>query len=471
MLRVLWFLVVLGLLAVGAIWLAERPGTVTLVWMGYRADTSFALLLGAVVLIAVMAAFLYRLWLFFRRAPAALGRVRRENRRRRGYLALTRGMVAVAAGDAEGAGKQVKKADVLLGDPALTMLLSAQAAQLAGDEAAAANFFRQMLDRPETEFLGVRGLLTQAMKGDDREEALLQAKAAHRLRPESEWVTRNLFDLQVAAGHWSDARETLGKAVRNKMSLGDEARHRGAVLDYLQSIEFLANGDQTRALKLARKAHQQEPGFVPAAVHLGRMLNEAGKPRKAEAVIESAWRVAPHPDLVEPYVTARKARDPLKKAAAVERLASFNPDNDESHLVMAAAALEASLWGEARKHLQPALDRERQSARVCRMMAQLEESEHGDTEAARQWLLRATYGDADPAWVCGRCGHAAGQWPAICWHCGEFDSSQWRTPPGVVILSAGGQEGPAMLTDAGNAGGIHAPRLSSDPFHTGEETG
>ena len=34
------------------------------------------------------------------------------------------------------------------------MLLSAQAAQLRGDEGAAARYFNNMLDRPETAFLG-----------------------------------------------------------------------------------------------------------------------------------------------------------------------------------------------------------------------------------------------------------------------------------------------------------------------------
>jgi hypothetical protein len=43
-------------------------------------------------------------------------------------------MVAVAAGDAAEAGRQAKRADALLGDPPLTMLLSAQAAQLNGDD-------------------------------------------------------------------------------------------------------------------------------------------------------------------------------------------------------------------------------------------------------------------------------------------------------------------------------------------------
>ena len=44
------------------------------------------------------------------------------------------------------------------------MLLSAQAAQLTGDDAAARRYFSGMLEQPETAFLALRGLLLQAQR-------------------------------------------------------------------------------------------------------------------------------------------------------------------------------------------------------------------------------------------------------------------------------------------------------------------
>src|SRR5947209_20183190 len=43
MIRVVVFLAVIGLLAVGAVWLADRPGEVAITWQGYRVDTSVAI--------------------------------------------------------------------------------------------------------------------------------------------------------------------------------------------------------------------------------------------------------------------------------------------------------------------------------------------------------------------------------------------------------------------------------------------
>src|SRR3546814_2760390 len=68
------------------------------------------------------------------------------------------------------------------------MLLSAQAAQLNGDETAARRYFEAMLEKDDTAFLGIRGLLTQALKAGDDAEALRLARRAHRLRPDAAWA-------------------------------------------------------------------------------------------------------------------------------------------------------------------------------------------------------------------------------------------------------------------------------------------
>ena len=446
MARALWFLFALGLLVVAAVWLADNPGSVTLHWRYYRADTSVALLLVAVAVVAAAAAAAYRLWRFIRRAPASLSRAGRERRRRRGYLALTQGLVAVAAGDADEARNQVRRADGLLDDPPLTLLLSAQAAQLAGDEGTGGKYFTAMLERPETEFLGLRGLLIQAIKRYDRDEALSLAKRAYGLKPKSAWVASNLFALQTGAGLWADAETTLARSVKSNLVDAAEGRHRRAVLAYQRSLEAGKREHGGEALKRVRAAHDLDPGFIPAAVRLARLLIGAGRARKAAAVIEDTWSRAPHADLLDAYWAARGAADGLEKVHAAERLAKFNTDHVESHLAMATAALEAPLWGEARKHLEAAGGAD-PSARVCRMMAALEESEHENMARAHEWLMRASVAGGDPAWVCEHCGNAVAQWSALCGKCDGFDSFAWRLPTRVAGLIAGeaGTPAPAAL--------------------------
>ena len=201
-------------------------------------------------------------------------------------------------------------------------------------------------------------------------------------------MASNLFALQTRAGLWADAETTLARSVRNTLVEAAEGRRRRAVLAYQRSLEAGKRERGAEALKRVRAAHDLDPGFIPAAVRLARLLIGAGRARKAAAVIEDTWSRAPHADLLDAYWAARGAADGLEKVHAAERLAKFNPDHVESHLALAAAALEAPLWGEARKHLEAAGGTD-PSARVCRLMAALEESEHENMERAHEWLTRA----------------------------------------------------------------------------------
>ncbi|CAN0483107.1 unnamed protein product, partial [Discosporangium mesarthrocarpum] len=187
-------MIALAIVVATAIWFSDRPGDVSIEWQGWLIEMS----VGRFVLAAaiVLAAALIVIGIF-RTVGHVPGRIRdslRTSRRERGYRALTQGMVAVAAGDPDEANRQARRADVLLEEPPLTMLLSAQAAQLNGDEDAATRYFNGMLERPETAFLGVRGLLIQAQKNNDRRAALEYAERAYQLQPKTPWVLNTMFD-------------------------------------------------------------------------------------------------------------------------------------------------------------------------------------------------------------------------------------------------------------------------------------
>jgi HemY protein len=457
MLRALFYFAVLAVVVWGAVLLAERPGSVALEWDGWRVDTSFAVLLFAVAAVAAAVALLYRLWLFLRRAPGRLKWAWQTKRRQRGYQALTRGMVAIAAGDADEARRQARRADALLNEPPLTMLVSAQAAQMHGDEKAAAKFFTAMTEKPETEFLGLRGLMTQAMKRGDNADALRLARRAYRVQPKSAWIAGRLFDLEARAGQWLDARVTCDDLVRHDLIDAAQARRRKAVLNYQLGMEVKRRGALDDAVDRLKDARKLAPDFVPAVVHLADMWSADGRYRKAAGIIEDAWSAAPHPDLVEPYWRACRATDALARAQATKKLTGRNPSHAESHVALARASLAAQLWGEARRHLDDAVAGKPAGAhvpaRLCRMMAELADRESGDAATARQWLMRAGLAGPDPMWVCGHCGNAVVQWSALCGKCGEFDAFVWRQPPSVVALADGtsGADVQAALPPAAQA--------------------
>lgn len=443
--RALPTLVAIALLVAASVYVADRPGSVELVWQGWRVDTSVAALVLAVVAVAMAAAALFHILRKVLGGPRAFMRSRREKRRREGYRALTQGMVAVAAGDAAEAQKFARKADVLLAEPPLTLLLSAQAAQLNGDDQAAHRYFSAMIERKETEFLGLRGLIMQALRSGDEGKALALIERAKALRPSTPWVLSSLFELQARAGKWHEAEATLIEATRRKALPQAESRHRQAVLLHEKSRAAEAKGETREALEHAAKAHKLDPGFAPVTTRYAQLLRAAGKPRPAAKALETGWRARPHPDLAEAYGALAADEPPMQRLKAVERLAAHNPDHRESRIALAAAALKARLWGEARRHLEAAGAGTGDGAptpRICRLMAELEEAEHDNHGAARAWHARAAATDSlDETYICDACGGESASWTPLCPHCHSFDSLRWRAPGGAAAPRLAASEG------------------------------
>jgi HemY protein len=437
MIRTIFFVVLAALVVLGAVWLAEHPGNVTMAWGDVRGDIDMAVVFGGLLLFAVIVALLYRLWWSARRVPKAISNSRQRGKQERGYKALTQGMVAVAAGDANEARRQAKKADLLLRTPPLTMLLSAQAAQLNGDEVAAKRYFDAMLTQPETAFLGLRGLLMQAERDGETSAALVYADRAKTLQPKTPWVLTKLFGLQVRQGQWQAALKTLDLAIKTGAIKTTDGQGLRAAILLGCSLEAETAGNKAGALSFAEKAHKQQPDHLPSIVRRVSLMNDAGKTRGMLKLIKEAWAHAPHPKLAEFYVGGDAASDALTRVKKFEELRDANPDHPESRIALVRALIDAKIWGAARTHLK-ALDLDDPPSCVCRLMAELEEGENQDVNAVRHWLVRAANAAPDPAWICSDCGAASARWTPLCHRCEALGTLDWRIP----------EHAPAALTNA-----------------------
>ncbi|MDE1903481.1 MAG: heme biosynthesis protein HemY [Alphaproteobacteria bacterium] len=436
--RVLVALIAIVVVVSAAVYVVDRPGTVTIVWHGWRIDTSVA----ALSLAGAFAVFIFGWSLALLRrllaAPRNFVRARRERRRREGYRALTYGMAAVAAGDPDEAERCARRADALLDEPPLTRLLAAQAAQLKGDTAAARDYFTAMLAEPETEFLGLRGLIVQALARGEDGVALKLAERARVLRPRAGWVQRALVELEARAGRWEATEARLVEALRRgAIAPGDGRHHRAAIL-YERGQAAQAAGRSGEALKLAGQAHHADPGFTPATVWYANLLAAGGSARRARKAIETGWQTAPHPMLTAAYGALYADETPLARIKRFERLHGLKPDHVEGRVALAEAAIKARLWGEARRHLTEAgIDRADAPPRLYRLMASLEEAEHADGSQARPWLERATRAASpDPAYACNACGFETATWTPLCPRCRSFDQLVWRLRPGDGDIAA-----------------------------------
>src|SRR5262245_14768071 len=105
MIRVVAYLVIVALLAFGAVWLAERPGDVAIAWQGRRIETSVMVLMAAVAAVAILTVLAWGAIRSVLRAPDAISHFLRTRRGVRGYLAVSQGLIAIGSGDARAARK------------------------------------------------------------------------------------------------------------------------------------------------------------------------------------------------------------------------------------------------------------------------------------------------------------------------------------------------------------------------------
>jgi len=435
MIRILVYLALLFAVAAGFAWLADRPGEIALVWQGYEIRTS--LMVAAIAFAALFVALAILFWIVTTlvRAPRLFGDWLGGRRRDRGFRALSRGMIAVGAGDVKRAKRFAVESRRILGAEPMTLLLAAQAAQLSGDAPAARTAFETMLEDPETRLLGLRGLYVEAERAGEHEAARHFASQAHASAPTLAWAGQALFAYQAAASDWRGALETLGSNTHAKLIDRSESHRLRAVLLTARGLgDEASNPEEARAAAL--EAVKLAPGLVPAATLAARLTVRNGDYRRASKILEAAWKIEPHPEIADAYLNVRPgdaAGDRLKRA---EKLVALRPMSAESHYVLARAAFDARDFAAARKALGAVGEGER-TERYCLLMAEIEEAE-GDRGRVREWLGRALRAPRDPGWMAD--GYVFAAWAPVSPVSGRIDAFEWRVP----TLSLGGEERPVI---------------------------
>jgi len=393
------FLIVLAVVAV-ALAMAGEPGRASLTWLGWRLDTTAAaavVLIGGLSLLAVAT---WRVVLWIAEAPRRASRAHAETRRRQAIEVMTRGFLAVAAGEGAEARRFAQKASDLTEDsPALARVLVAQAAEAAGDVAAAQAAYASMLSFPEMKLAGHRGLMLLAESQGDREAALKHAADAYSLAKTARWAWRMLFEGRLEAGEWGEALDLVESALSRKIVTPVVAeRARAALLAAsAASLEKSADGRlRDQAADYAVKAARLSPAFAPGAVLAGRLLADAGKIGRAEDLIENAWAAAPHPALWLGYRDLRTDETPRERAHRLQKLIDRNPGHRESRILAVEQALMAH-DNPGLKAAVAALADEPPTARLCGLFARAAWAQ-GQADEARAWVARGAAAAQEPDW-------------------------------------------------------------------------
>lgn len=433
--RIILFICAIALVTFGVTFLMETGGEVRLTLGGKEYSFSplmavigVVLLFIAVWIITAVFKLLIAVFRFFNGDETAISRYFNRNREKRGFDALSEGLVALAAGEGRTALAQVAKAEKMLQRPELTNLISAQAAEMSGDTKKALKYYKHLLENDRTRFVGVRGLMKQKLAIGDTETAMRLAEKAFALRPAHEDTQNLLFELQSDAGDWSGAKETVLTKVKKGALPKDVGRRREAVLSYADAKELLDAGDIDAGTKAAIEANKIAPTLIPAATLAAEMLTLSGQKPQAAKVLKKAWAGQPHPDLAAAFAEIEDDESSSQRLKRFAALTKVNPNSSETRLLKAELALSDEDFPAARRALDDLYETD-PTARSLSLIAAIHRGEGAGDEVVRGWLNKALNASRGPQWICGSCNKIHNAWAPKCDNCKTFDGMDWKMPP------------------------------------------
>ena len=320
MTNLILLLVFLTSIGIGAAWIAGNPGQVTMHLGDYRIDTSFAVLACLAVFSSLAILLLYALLARLLNLPSILVHRRQIKHYRSGLTELTWSVAALAASDLQSAQQHTKKAEKLLGETPLTLLLGAQIAKSRGEDEKTQMLLEKMLDHKETEYLAARMLSESAGKKQLFPRALALAQRANTASPHEHAAMLSVVSLHVRMKQWPEALRSLDTSARKAGLLRSEGRRARGLILLAQAKALHEEGNDETALATARKSLSYLGDFAPAVIFTAECYRDTGNGRKAIALLQKAWKKTEHPDIAEALRSASINEPSAKRTKILDRL-------------------------------------------------------------------------------------------------------------------------------------------------------
>ena len=460
MIKIILFVTLVAAAALGADWLLEVEAGLQLTVAGLEFNLgalqsviAAVLIVAAIWLIFKLLGLLIAVLKFINGDETAISRYFDRNRERRGFQALSEGMMALASGDGREAMAKAARAEKYLSKPELTNLLLAQGAEIAGDSKKAEEVYKRLLTNEKTRFVGVRGIMKQKLSAGDHDTALKLAEKAFELKPKHEDTQDVLLRLQAEKEDWAGARKTLNAKLKSGTLPRDVHKRREAVLAVSEAKGVLDEGSSMEAREAAIEANRLSPDLVPAAAMAADAQIEAGAPKKAARLLLKAWSVHPHPDLAAAFARIAPDETQQERVKRFQKLIDKQPDHPESRMLKAELLIAAEDFPEARRAMGDLADTE-PDARVLTIMAAIARGEGAGDATVRGWMAKAVSAPRAPSWVCDSCHNVQSEWTPVCRNCQSFDTLSWQRPPMQSATSPTGVEMLPLIVGAGMASAV-----------------
>ena len=376
----LLLLVILVLLAV--LLVQKDPGFVLVQYADFALETSLAFGIIAVVLLALAAQILFRIFMMVWRMPRTLRRQGENRRHERSRKLLNQGLIDLAEGRFSQAETNLVKLIEYAENPLINYLAAARSAQQQAKYDERDNYLKAAHEtRPDAE---IAIAVTQAelqLASNQTERALATLTHLKTLAPKHDYVTKLLARVYFQIEEWTQLCELLPEVRKKKLFRDDRLEQiegrtfRGCLENAaLQSTDMLE-----KAWTKLPKAAQTDAELVMLYINLRGQ--DPAQTKAIEHIIVKSLNQKWDAALVDYY-----GRMPIEDAKAqlgnAEKWLSDYGSSDILLLALGRICIRLKLWGKAQSYLEASVGAKATAQNCLELAELLQREELADKENA-----------------------------------------------------------------------------------------
>jgi len=390
--------VVLTASVLSIVWLNNNSGEAVFVVIDQRIETTFTAfaLFALTVLLAlqVLGLLTYKVFLI----PKNIKAYYQESKLKKQLANLSEFIISVNNEDHEDAAKLLRKFDLKVLDNQSASVCGMMLDKISPDKSKYKSKLINLSRNKNTSPAGLYELIRYSINND---EWSVVPKYCEELwkNVKSKGLAKTYFKALVKSKDWEELTKHLDKS-RLSLVLSsdytsylsmDEQSSALNLVRYKEAKKYIKQGDNILAIKVLEEVVSYFPGFISAVYLLIKEYIAKKEFNKALNLLMKIWKIKPNyriNPLALDVAHAMSAGDYNKSHTIIKKIIGKQTKHYESHLLMAASALEADLFNFALDHIREALDNER-NLRANLLMAEYCERSHGNKSEAIQWMRKA----------------------------------------------------------------------------------
>ncbi len=419
-------------MAVGFNLLKDTNGTLTIDFLSREYQltflSSFALILAllfTILLINTAIKFLWSLIGFLRGDDTALKRFFERRSERKGQSFLISAYTASFEGDHGRALLELKRSKKYLKSKSLPNILSLSSYEAKGNLAKQEELFQELIRDKTTRSMGLFGLIKMKLSEGNTSLALKLMDRLIKLKPQNLSFNKTFFNLQLTEEDWDGALTTY-KKIYKIIKVDKETYSKGeSILLFQKAKELRSAGKTLDALKVSKQALKSYAGLVPNSILLSELELLDGQKKKAEAVLLSAWKAIPHPDIAKKFAEIESDESVEARIERFKKILNVKKTDTETKILKAELNILSENFPEAKRAISDLIETDKANAKVYTLMAAIEKGVGSSDAVVKGWLAKAVTAKRSKRWICSNC-ESQSEWEPICKKCGEFSSLEWR---------------------------------------------